>query len=81
MNLKNQADMHQNANALRAAIYGAPMMPNSGIDRHSPGRKLSGERAIEYQRQRDGSLTGLCPGSNAMLGMDAHVFRYNPRRA
>jgi hypothetical protein len=25
MNLKNQADMHQSENALRAAIYGAPL--------------------------------------------------------
>jgi hypothetical protein len=25
MNLKNLADMHRSANALRAAIYGAPL--------------------------------------------------------
>jgi hypothetical protein len=37
MNLKNQTGMHQSANALRAAIYGAPMVPNAGIDRHGPG--------------------------------------------
>jgi hypothetical protein len=42
MNLKNQADMHQSANALRAAIYGAPMVPNAGIDRHGPGGAIKG---------------------------------------
>jgi hypothetical protein len=47
MNLKNQADMHQNANALRAAIYGAPMMPNAGIDRHGPSGAIKGGRAVE----------------------------------
>jgi len=45
--LKNQVDMHQSANALRAAIYGAPMVPNAGIDRHGPNRAIKGGRAVE----------------------------------
>jgi hypothetical protein len=47
MNLKNQTGMHQSANALRAAIYGAPMVPNAGIDRHGPGGAIKGGRAVE----------------------------------
>jgi hypothetical protein len=47
MNLKNQADMHQSANALRAAIYGAPMVPNASIDRHSPSGAIKGGQAVE----------------------------------
>ena len=47
MNLKKQADMHQSANALRAAIYGAPLGPNAGIDRHGPGGAIKGGRAVE----------------------------------
>jgi hypothetical protein len=42
MNLKNQADMHQSANALRAAIYGAPLGPNASVDRSGPGGELNG---------------------------------------
>jgi hypothetical protein len=47
MNVKNQTDMHQSANALRAAIYGAPMVPNASIDRHSPSRAIKGGQSVE----------------------------------
>jgi len=48
MNLKNQTGMHQSANALRAAIYGAPMVPNASIDRHGPSRTTNGGQPIEW---------------------------------
>jgi hypothetical protein len=80
MNLKKQADMHQSANALRAAIYGAPLVPNASIDRHSPGGALNRERTIEYQRQHNESHTGLCPGSNATVRPDDPAFCLNLQR-
>jgi len=47
MNSNNQADMNQPANTLRVAIYGAPLEPNAGIDRHGPGGATKGGQAIE----------------------------------
>jgi hypothetical protein len=47
MNLKDQVDMHQSANALRAGIYGAPLEPNARIDRHGPSGAIKGGWAVE----------------------------------
>jgi hypothetical protein len=74
MNLKNQADMHQSANALRAAIYGAPMVPNASIDRHSPGGAIKGGQAVEDDVGSMDHLQGCVRGRMLRLGQMTLMF-------
>jgi hypothetical protein len=66
--------MHQSANALCAAFYGAPLVPNADIDRHGPGGAMRGEQSMELGGGRLDQKRGRVRGRMQRLGISATII-------